>query len=57
MAEPSRRPAGVKAPAHWQNPPVPQPAPIVEKPEAGGRAGPEPTRYGDWEHKGIAFDF
>jgi hypothetical protein len=25
--------------------------------EAGGRDGPDPTRYGDWEHKGIASDF
>jgi hypothetical protein len=25
--------------------------------EPGGSAGPEPTRYGDWEHKGIASDF
>ena len=25
--------------------------------EAGGPKGPEPTRYGDWEHKGIASDF
>jgi hypothetical protein len=25
--------------------------------ESGGRKGPEPTRYGDWEHKGIASDF
>jgi hypothetical protein len=22
-----------------------------------GRAGPEPTRFGDWETKGIASDF
>ncbi len=22
-----------------------------------GREGPEPTRYGDWEHKGIISDF
>ena len=22
--------------------------------EQGGRSGPEPTRYGDWEIKGIA---
>ena len=22
-------------------------------PERGGRPGPEPTRYGDWEKKGI----
>jgi hypothetical protein len=25
--------------------------------EVGGPKGPEPTRYGDWEHKGIASDF
>jgi hypothetical protein len=25
--------------------------------EIGGPAGPEPTRYGDWERKGIASDF
>lgn len=25
--------------------------------ERGGRTGPEPTRYGDWENKGIASDF
>jgi hypothetical protein len=25
--------------------------------EVGGRAGPDPTRFGDWEKKGIASDF
>ena len=25
--------------------------------EEGGPTGPEPTRYGDWERKGIAVDF
>ena len=25
--------------------------------EEGGPNGPEPTRYGDWENKGIAVDF
>jgi hypothetical protein len=25
--------------------------------EIGGRDGPEPTRYGDWETKGICTDF
>lgn len=25
--------------------------------EEGGPAGPEPTRYGDWERKGVAVDF
>ena len=33
-------------------------APIVEtKKEFGGPEGPEPTRYGDWEKKGICYDF
>ncbi len=25
--------------------------------EHGGRDGPEPVRFGDWERKGIAVDF
>jgi hypothetical protein len=25
--------------------------------EIGGRKGPDPVRYGDWEVKGIASDF
>ena len=25
--------------------------------ELGGRDGPEPVRFGDWERKGIAVDF
>ncbi len=25
--------------------------------ELGGRAGPDPVRYGDWENGGIASDF
>jgi len=25
--------------------------------ELGGRDGPEPIRYGDWEKKGIVSDF
>jgi hypothetical protein len=28
-----------------------------QKRELGGRDGPEPVRYGDWEVKGIASDF
>ena len=26
-------------------------------PEVGGRKGPDPARYGDWEKDGIASDF
>ena len=25
--------------------------------EIGGQKGPEPTRYGDWEKKGLTSDF
>jgi hypothetical protein len=25
--------------------------------EVNGRAGPEPTRFGDWERNGLACDF
>ena len=25
--------------------------------EVNGRTGPEPTRFGDWENKGITSDF
>ena len=37
---------------HAQEPPEP------ERPkELGGPRGPEPTRFGDWEKKGIVSDF
>jgi hypothetical protein len=38
----------------------PSTQPTVRKPwpkEIGGAPGPEPTRYGDWEHKGRCTDF
>jgi hypothetical protein len=46
-----------------QTKPAPEPEsfrPTVQKPlfkEIGGVKGPEPTRYGDWEHKGRCADF
>lgn len=30
---------------------------VALPPELGGRDGPEPVRFGDWEKKGIAVDF
>lgn len=33
------------------------PPPASLTPEEGGPAGPEPTRYGDWERGGRAVDF
>jgi len=53
-----RRPPYVRAPAHLsESPPVPEPAPGRGSEEQGGPKGKEPTRYGDWEAKGIAWDF
>ena len=31
--------------------------PLGLPPEIGGRDGPEPVRYGDWEKRGLAIDF
>lgn len=51
-----KRPPHVKPPAYLsKSPPLP-------KPGAGTKAetdplGADPTRYGDWERKGIAVDF
>ena len=55
---PGARPANVRPPANLaKSPPVPTPDPIAATPEAGGRGGLDPVRYGDWEIKGIAVDF
>ena len=53
-----------------QTPSIPDPAPDPQPPaedtvkkdagqprEFGGRDGPEPTRYGDWEKNGRCIDF
>lgn len=37
-------------------PATPEQAPARPK-EIGGRKGPEPTRYGDWEKNGRCIDF
>jgi hypothetical protein len=53
------RPTHLKAPAHLSpSPPVPEPetsGPL--EPPAGEETRLDPTRYGDWEKKGIAIDF
>lgn len=43
-------------------PPLPVVAPIAVETaarpvEVGGRGGPDPTRYGDWEKNGRCIDF
>ena len=58
-----QRPAHLRPPAYLSpSPPVPQPAspdkPEKQAPPADQAADRlEPTRYGDWEQKGIAVDF
>ena len=54
------RPSHVKPPAYLSaNPPVPKPDPVPVKTQSakGDPDGLDPTRYGDWELKGIAIDF
>ena len=43
------------APDTPETPPTPKEGEKAK--EVGGRNGPEPTRYGDWEKKGIISDF
>jgi len=46
------KPAKTVAGKPKKNPDSPPPSQ-----EIGGRKGPEPTRYGDWENNGVASDF
>ena len=46
--EPSPGPLPADAPQAPEKPKVP---------EIGGRKGPDPTRYGDWEKDGRCIDF
>lgn len=38
-------------------PPAAPVPPVPTEKEVGGRGGPDPVRYGDWEKGGIAVDF
>jgi hypothetical protein len=50
-----KRPEHVKPPEYLsKSPPVPQPEPARESQDPLGK---DPTRYGDWERKGVAVDF
>lgn len=53
----TRRPAHVRAPEGWTNPPVPEPEPFREDRAEDQPGGRNPVRYGDWELKGLAIDF
>ncbi len=48
-AETARPPADDKTPAAAKSEPGPE--------EIGGRDGPDPTRFGDWEKNGRCIDF
>jgi hypothetical protein len=48
-AKPPPKPADSSAP--------PAPAKVERPVEIGGRNGPDPTRYGDWELNGRCIDF
>ena len=53
-----KRPKQVKAPAYLsKSPPVPKPQAVETSDPAGEQGRLDPTRYGDWEKKGIAIDF
>jgi hypothetical protein len=55
MSEPKPDPCDLATPA--QDTATPAPAPPARPVEIGGRDGPEPTRYGDWEKNGRCIDF
>jgi hypothetical protein len=40
-----------------ERPTVPPAQPAEAPREVGGREGPEPTRFGDWELRGRCIDF
>ena len=54
-----KRPKHLDPPANLsKSPPMPKPAPQDgAAPPAGEERRLDPTRYGDWEKKGIAVDF
>jgi hypothetical protein len=46
-----------KKPPTPKPPASPQPQSQLPAPEIGGYKGPEPTAYGDWQHRGRTTDF
>jgi hypothetical protein len=51
-----QRPDNVKPPEYLsKSPPVPEPLDVPARDD--DPLGKNPTRYGDWERKGIAVDF
>lgn len=53
-----KRPKHLHPPSYLSpSPPVPEPEAVEPPPPAGEEEKLDPTRYGDWEKKGIAVDF
>lgn len=52
---PDPTPGDMPAPPASPVPPSTEPTPPAV--EIGGREGPDPTRYGDWEKNGRCIDF
>jgi hypothetical protein len=53
-----KRPKHVKAPSYLSpSPPVPKSETVASDAPAGEEGRLDPTRYGDWEKKGVAIDF
>ena len=51
-------PPEVPMPVEPNPDPAPEPGTTPETAiEIGGRSGPDPVRYGDWEKGGVAVDF
>jgi Protein of unknown function (DUF1674) len=59
MKRSTKRPAHLDPPSHLSpSPPVPEAEPSEKAPPpAGEEQRLDPTRYGDWEKKGVAIDF
>lgn len=51
------KPASPPAPPQAASGAAQAAVPGKKVPETGGPAGPEPTRYGDWERGGRCVDF
>ena len=49
--------SGAKMPAVERASPLGEVVHDIAPREHGGREGPEPTRYGDWEKNGHCIDF
>ena len=53
-----KRPKHIQAPPYLSlSPPIPKPEAVEPPPPSGEEEKLDPTRFGDWEKKGIAIDF